>query len=144
MQNCPFCDEGVIRRQKIFETETEYVLYNIRKTNRGRCVVVPKRHVGNLRELSEEEQASLIKTVSMVSVRLKDYLHPSGINYGFNEGEIAGQVVPHFHFHILPRFQDDPIMKHHLFHGDPKLKTDLGDAELQVLVDEFRNVFGTN
>lgn len=72
---------------------------------------------------------------------MKNYLHPSGINYGFNEGEIAGQVVSHFHFHILPRFENDPIMKHHLFHGDPKLKSDLDSEELQQLVDEFKKIF---
>jgi histidine triad (HIT) family protein len=141
MEECPFCNPDIIKKQKLFETETEYVLYNIRKTNKGRCLVVPKRHVGNLRELSEKEQASLIKTVSIVSGKLEEYLHPDGINYGFNEGSISGPVVPHFHFHILPRFQNDPIMKYHLFHGDPKLRSDLDKENLQLLVDEFKKIF---
>jgi histidine triad (HIT) family protein len=141
MENCPFCIPEVIKRQKLFETESEYVLYNLRKTNRGRCLVVPKRHVGNIRELSDSELASLIKTVSIVSGRLKDYLNPAGINYGFNEGEIAGQVVPHFHFHILPRFNDDKVLQYHLFHGDPKTKGDWDETELSNLVSEFKKIF---
>lgn len=141
MSNCPFCNQKIIEKQKIFETDSEYVLYNIRKTNKGRCLVVPKRHVGNIRELSDTEIGSLIRTVSLVSGKLKTHLNPAGINYGFNEGEIAGQVVPHFHFHILPRFKDDKVLQYHLFHGDPKFKGDWNEVELSGLVSEFKKVF---
>lgn len=141
MSSCPFCDPKIIERQKLIETKNEYVLYNIRKTNKGRCLVVPKRHVENIRELSDTELKGLIKTVGLISKKLKSYLNPDGINYGFNEGKIAGQVVPHFHFHILPRFKRDNIMRHHLFHGDPKFKKDLSEKELSNLVSEFRKAF---
>ncbi len=138
---CPFCDEKVIKNQKLWETDTEYVFYNIRKTNRGRCLVVPKRHVENIRELNAGEVSSLFQTVQTASKVLSKYLKPDGINYGFNEGRYVGQMVNHFHFHILPRFKNDPVLKYHLFHGDPKHKNDLNPKELNKLVTEFREVF---
>jgi histidine triad (HIT) family protein len=141
MNSCPFCDPEVISKQKLFETTKEFVLYNIRKTNRGRCLVIPKRHVVTLRELSDDELNSLVGTVKLVSTKLKSYLHPAGINYGFNEGIIAGQMIPHFHIHILPRFNNDHLMPYHLFHGNPKLTKDLNDQELTELVTEFSQIF---
>lgn len=141
MDQCPFCSQLNIEKQKIFETDNEYVLYNIRKSNRGRCLVVPKRHVNTIRELTDFELESLFKTIRFVSTKLHADLKPQGINYGFNEGEIAGQVVPHFHVHIYPRFDDDNVTKYHLFHSDPAKTNDWNEVELSELVFEFRKIF---
>ncbi len=141
MAGCPFCDPKVIKEQKIYETETEYVIYSIRKANRGRCVVFPKRHIKTIRELSEKETASLLNTVKLVSEKLFEYLKPDGFNFGFNEGERAGQTIEHFHFHILPRFKDDPVPEFHLFHSDPRTKKNLTPEELQKLAREFKKLF---
>lgn len=139
--NCPFCDPTNIKKQLLFETATEYVLYNIRKTNKGRCLVVPKRHVTTIRELTEQELEGLIRTVQRVSGKLFSYLHPAGMNYGFNEGRRAGQETQHFHFHILPRFEDDALPKFHLFHNDRKIMQDCTDEEFQKLIREFQGLF---
>lgn len=139
--DCPFCNNEIIEKQKIYETDSEYVLYNIRPANKGQCIVVPKRHVQNIRELSESEAGSLFKTVRSVSVILEEYLHPDAFNYGFNEGIYSGQTVEHLHFHIMPRFKGDTLPEFHLFHRDPKTKKDLSDDELKPSVQEFRKIF---
>ncbi|MFC2135649.1 HIT family protein [Bacteroidota bacterium] len=138
---CPFCDKEIIEKQKIYETDSEYVIYNIRPANKGQCIVVPKRHVNNIRELSDSEAGSLLKTVKFVSTILNEELKPEAFNYGFNEGEYSGQTVEHLHFHIMPRFKGDKLPEFHLFHRDPKTKRNLSDEELQPFVLEFRNVF---
>ena len=138
---CPFCDKEIIAKQRIFETGTEYVLYNIRRSNKGRIMVVPKRHVVSLDELSDEEIASFFNTVKFCTKKLKKYLRPDGINFGHNEGEVAGQTVSHFHFHILPRFIGDGLPEFHLFHGDPEIKTNLKNDEVKKMVSEFKPVF---
>ncbi len=138
---CPFCDPYILARQKLFETKYEHVLYNIRKSTKGRCVVVPKKHVVSIRALTQEETASLLNTVRLVSSKLEEYLKPDGFNYGFNEGEIAGQTIEHLHFHILPRFRDDGLPEFHLFHGDQKTKSNLSEEEYLDLVTEFRKLF---
>jgi len=138
---CPFCDEGVIERQRIYETHREYVLHNIRPAARGQCLVVPKKHVLTLHDLSERELASIMVTVGQAAAVLKEYLNPIGMNYGANEGEWAGQSVEHFHFHILPRFRDDCIQEYHLFHRDPQTKRNLSLDELEPRVKELRKLF---
>lgn len=138
---CPFCDKKIIEKQKVYETDSEYVLHNIRPANKGQCIVVPKKHVENIRELPESDTESLLKTVRTVSKILKGYLNPEGFNYGFNEGEYSGQTVKHFHFHIIPRFKGDKLQEFHLFHRDPKTYQNLSDDELKPLVLELRKIF---
>lgn len=141
MNDCPFCNAELMSKSIIYETSTEYVKYNIRKTNKGRCLVIPKRHVATLEKLSKEEVASLFQTVQLISNVLRDYLKPIGLNYGFNEGKYAGQTIKHLHFHILPRFENDGLLEYHLFHGKPNSRTEYDKVELETLVDEFKKLF---
>ncbi|MDP3964986.1 MAG: HIT family protein [bacterium] len=144
--NCPFCDPRVVESQLLTENENIRVLQNIRPANRGQCVIVPKRHVATIRELTKDELISLITSVQSVSQILTTYLKPIGINYGFNEGQYAGQMVEHFHFHLMPRIEGDKstLPEYHLFHRDPSIKRDLSPEELKPLVDEMRDVFSKN
>lgn len=138
---CPFCDPEIIAKQTIFETENEYVFYNLSPKTKGQCLVVPKRHVEGVRELDEGELASLMRTVKKVSEKLNTYLRPAGFNYGFNEGAIAGQTVFHLHFHIMPRYADDGIKEIHIFRKNSDENLFLTDEEMRPLVQEFRTIF---
>ncbi len=140
---CPFCDQKVIGAQSFYESEHIRVFYNIRPANKGQCVVVPKRHVTNIRELTKDELVDLISAVQLVSQKYCEYFEPVGVNYGFNEGGYAGQMVEHFHFHIMPRAEGDMdyLPEYHLFHRDPKTKKDLSIDELGPFVDEMKNLF---
>ena len=136
-RECPFCNKEVIEKQKICETGAEY----IRPANKGQCIVLPKRHVQNIMELTESEAGSLLKTIRFASTILEAYLHPDAFNYGFNEGAYSGQMVKHLHFHVIPGFKGDKLPEFHLFHRDPKTKKNLADGELKPFVLEFRKVF---
>ena len=140
---CPFCDSNIITKQSLYENENVVVLHNIRPANKGQCVVFPKRHTTNIRELSKQEIIDLILAVQLVSSRYAEHLKPVGFNYGFNEGEYAGQTVQHFHFHIIPRLDGDKtrLPEYHLFHRDPKTKHNLTDAEIEPFVEELRRLF---
>lgn len=139
--NCQFCDTQTIEKQKIYETSTAFVIYNIRPANKGQCVVIPKRHITNIRDLSDDECAILLKLVKLVSEKLEEYLKPAGFNYGWNEGKYAGQSIEHVHIHVLPRFENDAVFKHHLFHRKQEDKKDLTEEELTSKVKEFRKIF---
>ncbi len=142
---CPFCNQNIINKQKIYESENFWVLYNFRPANKGQCLIVSKRHVNSLKELSDEELGEMIQLVKRISLKLEEYLKPIGFNYGFNEGLYSGQAIEHFHFHILPRFEEDKeqrLPKYHLFHRDPATKRNLTDEEIAPFVEEFRRVFG--
>ena len=143
MEKCPSCNPEVIKTQVIFERGNVRVIYNRSPVNKGQCIVVPKRHVTNIRELNEEELIDLITTVQLVSQKYKASMELAGFNYGFNEGYYSGQRVDHFHFHILPRVDGDKekLSEHHLFHRKPETKIILSPDEMKPLVDEMKNLF---
>lgn len=141
IKKCPFCDSEIIATQTIFETENEHVFYNLSPKTKGQCLVVPKRHVENVRELNDKEAQSFFQTVKMVSEKLNKHLSPQGFNYGFNEGAKAGQTVFHLHFHIMPRYDDDGVETFHVFHRRPEDKKFLTPEEIKPFVDEFKALF---
>jgi diadenosine tetraphosphate (Ap4A) HIT family hydrolase len=75
----------------------------------GHTLVIPKRHVASLFELSDEEQAAVWKLVAQVRVSLVAELRPDGFNIGLNDGPAAGQTVMHAHVHIIPRRRGDVV-----------------------------------
>ena len=138
-KKCPFCDKDIIKKQLVFETENEYVISNIRPATKGQCLVIPKNHVSNIRDLSKNQTETLLKTVRAVSIKIKKNLKPNGFNYGFNESPVAGQAINHLHFHILPRYKKDGLPEYHLFHRDNK-KRNLKDGDLEKVVQDLRKV----
>ena len=75
----------------------------------GHTLVVPKRHVGSLFDLSEGEQAAIWMLVALVRDKLKTELAANGFNVGVNDGTAAGQTVMHAHVHVIPRRNGDVI-----------------------------------
>ena len=73
----------------------------------GHTLVVPRRHVASLFDLTPEEQTELWQLVAHVRAELVDKFHPDAFNIGINDGEAAGQTVPHAHIHVIPRYHGD-------------------------------------
>ena len=73
----------------------------------GHALVVPRRHVADLFDLAEEEQADLWRLVAAVRARLARERKPDGFNVGANCGAAAGQTVWHAHVHVIPRYSGD-------------------------------------
>ena len=135
--DCSLCDFKTLKKQKLFETKNEFVIYNKWAATKGQCMVVPKKHVQNIREMSDSELQSLIKTVQLVSDKLNSYLNPKGFNFGFNENKIAGQDINHLHFHIIPRYENDSI-SNNLLLPKPKTMKKLKDNKLNRTIEELK------
>lgn len=69
----------------------------------GFCRVILNRHVAEMTDLPPAERARLMMTVMKVEQVLRDLLRPDKINLA-----ALGNVVPHVHWHVIPRFVDDP------------------------------------
>lgn len=108
-RECPFC--GIIRgeqeSEKVYEDEDVLAILDIRPSTPGHTLVIPKKHKQNINQLSEADMASLFSAVDKVVEKIGSALSPDGFNVGWNQGEAAGQAVPHIHIHVLPRFEDD-------------------------------------
>ena len=84
------------------------VLLNVYPYTSGHLLIVPRRPVKTLTELSSEEHESLWKMVTDATTTLQEVFSPEGINVGLNQGEAAGAGVPnHLHVHVVPRWRGD-------------------------------------
>lgn len=119
MDKCIFCGvvSGAIPSMKIYEDEYTYVFMDIAKDVDGHMVAVPKKHVENILDCDDDTLCRLIKTVKLVSIHCTDKCGYDSVNLLNASGENAGQSVPHFHIHIIPRKAHDNIDAWPVFNG---------------------------
>jgi histidine triad (HIT) family protein len=101
---CLFCEivAGRAPAHKVYEDKDTLAFLDLFPITRGHTLVIPKRHVDRLTELREEEYEDLFRTVVNVCRRI-ERLTPD-YNVAVNQGKLAGQIVFHLHFHIIPRY----------------------------------------
>lgn len=109
--DCIFCKlvKGEIPCAKVYEDENCIAFLDIGPATPkgGHTLVVPKKHCETLKDVSEDELNAVMKVVKKLSVALmKD---AEGVNVIQNNGQAAGQVVPHLHFHLMPRYENDGV-----------------------------------
>ena len=104
-------DQSRLPDQETFVIEKRtltMVLLNAYPYTSGHLLIVPRRPVETLAELSSEEHESLWKMVTDATTTLQEVFSPEGINVGLNQGEAAGAGVPdHLHVHVVPRWSGD-------------------------------------
>ncbi|AMM54001.1 HIT family protein [Pyrococcus kukulkanii] len=102
---CPFCTPEP--RNLLYENGLIRILVDSYPANRGHLLVVPKRHVTRVEDLTWEEKLAIMKGVEKAMEALKKVLSPDGFNVGINIGKAAGQTVEHLHVHVIPRYRGD-------------------------------------
>ena len=103
---CLFCS---IKESGLADENTlAYASYDTYPVSEWHCLIIPKRHVKDYFELTNDEVIAcndLIKKIKE-KILLKDPL-VKGFNIGTNAGKIAGQSVLHCHIHLIPRREGD-------------------------------------
>jgi len=109
--SCVFCKiiRGEVPSYKVYEDEHTLAFLDIGPVNPGHTLVISKKHAANLEEAGEETLCQVIKTVKKVGLSLKKNLGAAGYNLQMNNDPAAGQIVPHLHFHVVPRRADDGL-----------------------------------
>lgn len=102
--DCIFCQTD---RTILAKTKLSLAFFDGFPVSPGHSLVIPKRHVPSIWELSAEEYVDLFNLVREVKALIQDRFEPQGINVGANCGEAAGQTVFHAHVHIIPRYSGD-------------------------------------
>ena len=102
--SCPFCDD---LRPRIRSNHYAIAVYDAFPVNPGHVLILPKRHVAMLTELSREEFLGCFELVHQISPELIIETNANGFNVGANIGLAAGQTVMHAHIHVIPRFNGD-------------------------------------
>ena len=110
-QECPFCviPTGDDRAGLVITRGQHcYAVLNLHPYNPGHLMVIPYRHVAELKDLTGEESSELMSMTQAAVRTIKTVSQPSGVNIGLNLGSAAGGSLSyHLHQHVVPRWVGD-------------------------------------
>ena len=111
MSDCIFCKivAGEIPCRKIYEDEKTLAFMDVANDVDGHILVIPKSHYKNILDCEPDVLNAVIRLVQKVSLHLTGRCGYDGVNLLNASDESAGQSVPHFHIHLIPRKQGDQI-----------------------------------
>ncbi|MDD2443756.1 MAG: HIT domain-containing protein [Desulfotomaculaceae bacterium] len=108
---CVFCEKVDSDQDEknlvLLRGDKTYVVMNLYPYINGHLLVIPKRHVGEIDDLTDEEMKELFQMTKKMVKTLRAF-RPDGFNIGINIGRAAGAGMPgHFHIHVVPRYSGD-------------------------------------
>lgn len=104
---CTFCESGDLKNRVITENNLALVFPTKTPVVQGHVLIIPKRCVPTINDLENKELKSIFDLLKRIKPALKKTYKAQGFNHAWNEGEVAGQSVPHVHLHVLPRKESD-------------------------------------
>ena len=103
---CLFCnikESGLAK-----ENDLAYASYDSYPVSDMHCLIIPKRHVRNYFDLSDEEVIACNKLIKEIKIDIETKDNKvKGFNIGTNSGNVAGQTIMHCHIHLIPRRDGD-------------------------------------
>ena len=108
-ERCPFCGFGSGERESapVVDLPGTYAFLNPRQFGKGHVLVVPKRHAPTVLDLKQEEAMDIMRQVHRIATAISRAFDCAGLNIFQNNGLTAGQMVPHYHVHIVPTYPGD-------------------------------------
>lgn len=109
--DCVFCKivAGKLPSQRVYEDAHTLAFLDIRPVATGHTLVIPKKHYDDLLATPPAELQYVVESARLLARGILLATGSEGFNLGVNNGTIAGQVVFHFHVHIIPRFPSDNL-----------------------------------
>lgn len=92
---CPFCN--LDPKRIVLSTQNMVARFDGYPVTQGHTLVIPRRHIGSIFDLSEPIQAEIWSQVAKVRAILLERFGPDGFNIGVNDGTAAGQTINHAH-----------------------------------------------
>jgi len=108
-KECLFCRiaRGDIPAKKVYEDDVSIAFLDINPRNPGHTLVIPKEHYETVLDMPEAEAGEYFKSVKRVAALVKNGVNAQGLSISSSNGQAAGQVVAHQHFHVIPRFSTE-------------------------------------
>lgn len=139
MSDCVMCsrwrDEPELR---IIDFEHCFVQLNRDQFFPGYCFVFTREHVTELFHLGQSVRQEIVEEVNQVAAALAQVYQPAKMNY-----ELLGNMVPHMHWHLVPRFVDDPLWPRPIW-SEPHTEKHLGPEGYRSEIDRIRNALNTD
>ena len=142
MKTFDFTDVEITSRM-VAENELAFAFLNKMPILPGHTLICPKHPIALSAQLTPEIWADILKLKEFVCFKLKRILHAQGFNFAWNEHLLAGQTVPHFHMHVVPRKENDAGIAQYeprLFLYRPGSRADSPRQELITLSKELREL----
>jgi histidine triad (HIT) family protein len=109
--DCLFCGivAGEVPGQIVDSDEHTVAFMDISPATPGHALVVPREHADDLLDVGDEDLVRTFAAARRLARRMDDVLDPDGFNILNSCGRAAWQTVFHFHVHVIPRYEDDPL-----------------------------------
>ena len=96
--------EGEIPSSKVYEDDDVIAILDISQLTAGHTLVMPKKHYSDFLSCPADIMTKVMKVAQRIGQAEVSVLGAKGVNILTNVGEMAGQSVPHFHVHVIPRY----------------------------------------
>lgn len=141
IDDCIFCAivAGDQPGHVVYEDDDVVAFLDANPLARGHTLVVPRDHHERIQDMPGEIARDVFGTIHELVPAVETAVGADATNVGFNNGETAGQVVPHVHGHVIPRFDGDggrPI------HAVAPSQEQLSEAELAAVADDIDAALG--
>ena len=124
---CIFCKivRGEIRCAEVYSDDSILAFLDIAPISKGHTLIIPKEHYENLFDMPEELGNHFLKVMKIVGSAIMKTTGATGINVVMNNYSSAGQVVPHAHWHLVPRIEGDGLfrLKQNKYDSDEDMAT---------------------
>ena len=133
MNDCVFCKivSGTVPSAKVYEDEHTLAFLDINPISLGHTLVITRNHYEQLTDVPAEELGRLIRTTQRIAAAVIKGAGAEGFNLVQSNGACAAQIVPHVHFHLVPRRRYDGL------HFVTK-RLDIDDEERVAVLDKIR------
>ncbi len=112
MDDCVFCKiiSGKIPSLKFYEDDKCIAILDINPANKGHSLIISKEHFSNIYDIDDEVLSDMILVAKRVAKAVKENFECDGVNIIMNNEKAAGQIIPHAHIHVIPRFENDEVV----------------------------------
>jgi histidine triad (HIT) family protein len=134
-QDCLFCGivAGDVPAQIVGSDDHTVAFMDINPATPGHALVVPREHSADLIDVSDDDLQRTMLAARRLALRMQAALDPDGFNILNSCGRAAWQTIFHFHLHVIPRYDDDPLKLPWIPHGGEP-------GEIAAVADRIRKV----
>ena len=134
--DCIFCQivDGEIPSHTIYEDDAVMAFLDANPLTEGHTLIIPKDHYSTMDEMPDAVGAAIGRALTQLAPVVENSVGANASTIGINNGEDAGQEIPHVHAHVIPRTPDDHGGSiHSIFSSTPEI----GDDELAELAQDI-------
>lgn len=108
---CIFCAivDGKIPSAKVYENDHVFAFMDIAPANPGHLLIIPKQHYRNIFDMPTDVGSKIMEAAVLLANAIQAALKPDGLNLFQSNEPAAFQTVFHFHLHLIPRWEEDPL-----------------------------------